>query len=335
MTPRVSVITPTFEHAPFIEACVRSVIDQTEPDWEMVVVDDGSTDGTPDIVARFDDPRIRLVRRSHGGLADLGATYNLALRETTAPFVAVLEGDDSWPAHKLARQLPSFDDPDVVLSYGRAELIDREGRAFARYARRPRGSAGLNDPIGAILPALARGNFIVAPSVMIRRSALERIGGFLQPPSIPFVDHPTWMRLALEGRFAFCESVVGRWRRHARQYSTSAVIEPPLTAIQYIETITTLAIERGLVTVPIPVRADAATTRARSLIGVARLALLARDGPGARRALLSVMDASPSLPRAAIVLVGVLASLAGRDIEWLFRASGRLSWPSSLYSVER
>jgi len=327
--PRVTIVTPTFQHARFIEACMQSVLEQTERDWEMVVVDDGSTDSTPDLVAGVADSRIRVIRRRHEGFAGLGTAYNQALSVSSGPIVAVLEGDDSWPRDKLARQLAAFDDPGVVLAYGRAQLMDGKGRTFAEYAWRPRGRVGLNNPVGAILPVLARGNFIVAPTVMIRRSALDRIGGFWQPPSMPFVDHPTWMRLALEGRFAFIDAIVGRWRRHARQYSTSAVDEPPIRSLDYINELGALAASRGLAHVH---AADAATIRARALIGEARLALIAGEWRAARHAFLEVLRTAPTGPRVAIAAVGVTSSLAHRDIEWLFRAAGRLSWPGSLYT---
>ena len=333
--PKVSIVTPTFQHARFIDACAESVLAQTERDWEMVVVDDGSTDATADRAAAFADPRIRVIRREHEGFAGLGTAYNLAIGVSSGPIVAVLEGDDTWPQDKLARQLEAFGDPAVVLAYGRAELIDGSGRTFAEYAWRPRGRMGLNDPVGAILPVLARGNFIVAPTVMIRRSALERIGGFWQPPSIPFVDHPTWMRLALEGRFAFSDAVVGRWRRHARQFSTSAVLEPPMRSLDYVDELAALAASRGLAHVPRAARPDAATIRARALIGEARLALIAGEWGAARHAFLEVLRTAPTGPRIAIAAVGVTSSLAHRDIEWLFRAAGRLSWPGSLYTDAR
>jgi hypothetical protein len=140
------------------------------------------------------------------------------------------------------------------------------------------------------------------------------------------------MRLALEGRFAFIDAVVGRWRRHARQYSTSAVVEPPIRSLDYVDELGALAVSRGLANVPRAARPDAATIRARALIGEARLALIAREWGAARYAFLEVVRTAPTGPRMAIAAVGVTSSLAHRDIEWLFRAAGRLSWPGSLYT---
>ena len=149
MAPKVTGGDPTYQHAAFIGECIRSVLAQTFDDWEMVVVDDGSDDGTADIAESFDDPRIAVLRRPHEGASGLGRAYASALAVTTAPIVAILEGDDTWPPYKLERQLPLFDRPAVVLSYGAADLIDDHGCVYACYWTRRCGRcwAG-NDPIG-------------------------------------------------------------------------------------------------------------------------------------------------------------------------------------------
>ena len=111
--PVVTAIMPTYNHAAFIGQAIESVLAQTFEAWELVVVDDGSADGTPDLARRYRDDRIRVVARDHGGLHRLGEAYRAALEASTAPLVAILEGDDTWPADKLARQAPDFDDQGV------------------------------------------------------------------------------------------------------------------------------------------------------------------------------------------------------------------------------
>src|SRR5674476_639339 len=130
---RVSVLSPTYQHSEFIGDCIRSVLAQTVQDWEMVIVDDGSHDGTADIAESFDDPRIIVLRQQHVGVAGLGRAYASDVAITTSPFVAILEGDDTWPATKLEDELPLFDDPAVVLAYGSAGLMDKQGCIYARY----------------------------------------------------------------------------------------------------------------------------------------------------------------------------------------------------------
>ena len=156
--PIVTAIMPTYNHAAFIGQAVESILAQTFGAWELVVVDDGSTDGTPDIARGYRDPRIRVITRDHGGLYRLGDLYGAALEWSTAPLLAILEGDDTWPPGKLALQVPDFDDPGVVLSYGAGWLIDEFGCRYGQ-VNPPFPEAGrTNDPSGSILPNLLANN---------------------------------------------------------------------------------------------------------------------------------------------------------------------------------
>ena len=116
--PIVTAIMATYNHAAFAGQAVESVLAQTLEAWELIVVDDGSTDGTLDILRGYRDPRIRVIARAYEGLGGLGNLYRAALESSTAPLLAVIEGDDAWPPDKLTRQVPDFDDPSIVPSYG-------------------------------------------------------------------------------------------------------------------------------------------------------------------------------------------------------------------------
>jgi glycosyltransferase involved in cell wall biosynthesis len=109
--PHVSIVTPSWNHEPYIAACLDSVQAQSWDDWELMVIDDGSEDATAEIVEAYarDDDRIRLLRMAHRGLEGLGESYNRALDLTSGALVAVLEGDDLWPdPQKLALQVAVF-----------------------------------------------------------------------------------------------------------------------------------------------------------------------------------------------------------------------------------
>ena len=94
----VQVVMPAFNAAEFIGEAIDSVLAQTFTDWESTVVDDGSIDGTPDIVSSYSDDRVRLLRIEHSGLA---AARNRGLAESRSPFVAFLDADDFWRREKL------------------------------------------------------------------------------------------------------------------------------------------------------------------------------------------------------------------------------------------
>src|SRR2546425_8629612 len=114
VAPLVSVITPTFNQARFIADCIGSVKAQTYPNWEMIIIDDGSTDDTAAIVEKHQDSRIHYQRQKHVGILALADTYNRALSNSKGDLVSILEGDDLWTAEKLELLVPKFADPEVV-----------------------------------------------------------------------------------------------------------------------------------------------------------------------------------------------------------------------------
>ena len=223
--PLVSIITPTYSHARYIGRCLESVLAQTEARWEQIVIDDGSTDGTAGIVEACTDPRIRLVAQPHRGIAGLGDAYNLALRMARGEFVAVLEGDDFWPHDKLERQLPAFDDPEVVLSWGLAVETDSSGLARRLNPAPAQLQRHQHRTAAETVQLLLEGNAIPACTVLCRTSALRAVGGFHQPDGLPNVDYPTWLQLSRVGRFAPVDRVMGFYRRHDHQVSVTMTTE--------------------------------------------------------------------------------------------------------------
>ena len=116
--PLVSIITPTYNHEKYIGDCIRSALAQTYQNWEIIIVDDGSTDNTPGIIRGFNDSRIKYIRQDHQGGSQLSSIYNTALRQAKGDLVAILEGDDFWPPDKLAVQTPYFDNQNIIMAYG-------------------------------------------------------------------------------------------------------------------------------------------------------------------------------------------------------------------------
>jgi glycosyltransferase involved in cell wall biosynthesis len=231
---KISVITPTYNHEPFIGACADSVLAQTHTDWEQVIVDDGSKDQSHQIIAGYHDPRIRYFHQPNQGAFELANTYNRALALTKGDLIAILEGDDFWPADKLKTQVLAFDDPDVVLAYGEVSDVDpggRKQRTFSRSTSLRKNlspSIRLNEPIGSATRYMltAEGRSLVCPSsVIIRRSALEQIGGFQYVSGLPLTDYPTFMELSLLGRFHYSDQVLGYRRRHEKSITANRARE--------------------------------------------------------------------------------------------------------------
>ena len=223
--PLVSIITPTYNHDLYIGRCLESVLAQTEPRWEQIVIDDGSSDRTAEIVSQFTDPRIRFISRRHRGIAGLGDAYNLALRMARGTYIAILEGDDFWPRHKLERQLPAFEDPEVVLSWGLAAETDPAGNARRVHPERNQLRRHQHKTAAQTVQLLLEENCIPACTVLCRTSALLAVGGFHQPAGLPNVDYPTWLQLCRVGRFAPVNRILGFYRRHDHQVSVTMTKE--------------------------------------------------------------------------------------------------------------
>ena len=214
----VSVITLTYNHESYIDKCIRSVISQTYQLWELIVVDDGSSDRTGEIVAHFIDSRIRYIRQNNMGIQCLAESYNMALSLATGDIIAILEGDDWWPPHKLETQVKDFEDDEIVLSFGYTQetSVDEVPTRLIPARGLPAEALG-NFPVGRAcryLMDMEILTYLFPVSVIVRRSTLLNIGGFLQLPHLPLVDFPTFIHLARMGRFSFHPEVLGYWRRH-------------------------------------------------------------------------------------------------------------------------
>ena len=126
--PEISVIIPSYNHAAYIGRAAESVFAQSHTDLELIVVDDGSTDNSPDILAGFRDPRLRVLTQSNQGAH---AAINRGLRASTGKYLAILNSDDLYHPQRLAKTLDVLkSDPQVGLVGSYIEIMDREGKSL-------------------------------------------------------------------------------------------------------------------------------------------------------------------------------------------------------------
>jgi glycosyltransferase involved in cell wall biosynthesis len=212
--PLISILTVVFNQRCYIDQTISSVLSQTYRNWEWIILDDGSTDGTGEVIKNLNDRRIHYTYQRHAGGYRFTKSCNKALSACSGDFVALLDGDDYWPDDKLEAQLKSFDHNDVVLSYGECSLVNPQGKEIDYTALPDEKSVAYNDPIGSSLKMFfKRYCFIFTPTVMVRRDALTAIGGFIEAKGL-FQDFTTWTRLSLEGKFSPLPRCLGFYRRH-------------------------------------------------------------------------------------------------------------------------
>ncbi len=185
--PRVSVVMAARNESGVIERAIESILKQTLKDWELIVVDDGSSDGTATLVERYGEPRIRLFREPRRGLP---GALNVGITEARSRFVARQDADDVSLPDRLARQARFLDEHgDVAVVGARWVEIGPHGRALA--ARTPFVHGCLNE-------ALVRFNPIVHTAAMFRRSAAVAVG--MYDESFPYAaDYDLWLRIEVAG----------------------------------------------------------------------------------------------------------------------------------------
>ncbi len=243
-SPLISIITPTYNQEKFIGACIESAIRQTYQNWEQIIIDDGSTDQTAEVIRTYVDPRIRYVHQENRGIEALPHTYNRALSMCRGELVAILEGDDAWPKEKLSSLVSAFDDENVVLAYGAVADMASDGTWKGRLGRSVRRRMRLpkeilrNDPPGSATRYMLRadGVDLVPPStVVIRQTALDSIGGFQYVPNLCVTDFPTCVTLSLVGKFHYTPEVMGFRRRHLDSATYNNLTRILTYAHQYVD----------------------------------------------------------------------------------------------------
>ena len=171
--PTVTIVLPTYNRASLVGRAIESVLAQTYADFELIVVDDGSTDGTIDRVATLRDPRIRRLRIARNGGA--GAARNVGIRAAAGRFLAFQDSDDEWTPTKLERHMRAFAtrEPDVGVVYSDMRRIRRDGTR--NYHRSPEVARGvLLDPVTRFYQVCGLG----IQSCVIRRECFATVGGF-------------------------------------------------------------------------------------------------------------------------------------------------------------
>jgi hypothetical protein len=204
--PEVTVVIPSYNGARYLGEAIESVLAQSHPSVETIVVDDGSVDETGSLVASYGD-RIRCVRQENRGLA---AARNSGVRAAGGAYVAFLDHDDRYLPEKIARQVAVFRErPEVGLVHTGWHFIDELGRRL--------GQRGWSPAEGDVLEPLLLGNLVHPGAVMVRRDRLLEVGGFDEART-GLEDWDLWLRLSVRGlRWGRVDAALLEYRVHPGQ----------------------------------------------------------------------------------------------------------------------
>lgn len=221
--PVVSVIVPSYNYGHFIGATIESLQAQTFAKWECVVIDDGSTDDTADVVAQFAhaDPRIKLFRQQNRGQA---AARNYGLGQISGKYVQFLDADDLIEPRKLEQQVEYLEaHPNVDIVYGETRFFptDRpEELLYAMQGENKPWQPGLSGTGDDMLLPLVRRNNVVICAALARREMIEHVGSFDEELP-PLEDWEFWIRSALKGAHFRFEDMDGT-RSLVRSHTSSS-----------------------------------------------------------------------------------------------------------------
>lgn len=210
-SPLVSIITPSFNQARYLEDTIRSVLEQDYRNLEYLIVDGASIDGSPDVIKKYEDRLSWWISEKDSGQAE---AINKGLSRARGEILAWLNSDDTYLPGAISAVVRTFEDnPDVVLVYGNMLAVDEKGETINifRYNQ-------LN------LEELLCFQIIGQPAVFFRRSALEKAGD-LDATYHFFLDHHLWLRIALQGRILHVDEIWAAARYHAKAKNRAKAAE--------------------------------------------------------------------------------------------------------------
>ncbi len=226
MTPLISIVIAAYNAEKYLAQTLQSVLDQSFEQWECLVMDDGSKDGTYQVARSFTERnhRVRALQQPNGGVSN-ARNNALAQSDASAPYVVFLDSDDVWKEEALQVLFDALENsPDAVGAHGLADLISSEGEAiqtgeFASFGRRRTTLRGRRFvPLGEDQPTtfevvITQGLIFPPGLALLRKTAVERAGGF-DPTLTSQEDWDLWIRMTRSGDFVFVPRVVIWYRRH-------------------------------------------------------------------------------------------------------------------------
>lgn len=212
-TPLISIVTPTYNRADFIKYTIESALAQTYPNFEMLIIDDGSTDITEDVVSRYQDTRIIYEKQANKGQS---VARNRAIEKSRGEFICFLDSDDIWFPNKLEISLAAFrDNPSIDIFYSDRTTIDENGKEISQKNMRRHS--------GFIASKLLKDNFISMTTVMVRKKCFDELGVF-DTNERWAEDYELWLRFASKYCFFYQPIYLAAYRVMENQLSSNKLV---------------------------------------------------------------------------------------------------------------
>ncbi len=221
-SPFFSIILPTFNRVSFLGKAIESVLGQTFSNWELLLIDNNSTDGTDDLLDKFKDNRIKIFKISNGG--SISVSRNLGIKAARGEWVAFLDSDDWWKSNKLAECRRNITE-SVDFIYHDLEIVSGNKKHKNLNSRQ------LKPPV--LIDLLLKGNPIAAPSAVVRKSLFARIDYMNEDLELTMTaDYNTWLKIAnITDAFLHVPKKLGFYRIHRNNLSNDSILEPALKAM--------------------------------------------------------------------------------------------------------
>jgi len=223
----VSIITPVYNGKKFLDLAVQSILAQTYPHWELLLIDDGSKDNSYQRILEWAGRDERIKALCHEGRDNRGvsATRNLGIHHARGEYIALLDCDDEWLADKLEKQTRLLAEySDAVLVYSKAISVDEDGVELAnsRHLFKFPAICGTAPPVtkDAVVRGMIRDTvWMPALTVMMKADKVRSIGGFDETLKLQVEDHLLFTLLAASGPICFIDQILAKYRVHSTSYT--------------------------------------------------------------------------------------------------------------------
>ena len=203
---KISVIIVTYNVSKFIKQSIDSVLKQNHDNCEIIIIDDGSSDSTGEILSSYKDfKNIKIIFNEHSG--NVGKLRNDAIKIASGEYIAILDGDDEWIINKLIIQLDYINEYDIICS--NAIVLDEFNKVLDCYYFK-----GLKSDLVFDLKTLLKFNYIITSSVLMKKNICIKAGMFDEIVGIRGEDYILWLNIAKYGKIKYLNKPLIKYRKH-------------------------------------------------------------------------------------------------------------------------